>query len=397
MNELAWKELLESYTKELEEKIQEIKDIIDLEEQDREIIIAKANFGVEGKLGNLKRARPDSIVGYVSYLNEYEKLFKELEDLDGEVSKKLNQEKKNKNRLSKSNKKTDAHSKKQKQFTCAECGEIKKGKYKYNKKQKDGQKFCSDNCYYQHYAETCDNCLEKCISSYQGKANGLSQTYYQDGINKTGTLCSKCHQEKLKEEKEQTKKDQEWEENCKRLDRVTDDLIEGMEETIKGEGEDDSDGDDSTDNPVSNSNANTVNKKNQLQSQQSQLLAQIMQLEQNPTNNQAELEAKRKQLKELQNQEKELNKSLPLSTQISILEREIKRLEQQTTRTPAEESLLATKRKQLAELLRKQNSNANNPDQGNRTMLYIGIGTFGLFTLLLIFILARNRQKTKKY
>ncbi|CAG8447729.1 9239_t:CDS:2 [Cetraspora pellucida] len=81
------------------------------------------------------------------------------------------------------------------------------GNYKYNKSKKDGKKFCSDNCFYTHYAETCDNCLEKCVSSYQGKATGYAQTYYQDGVNKTGTLCSKCHQEKLKEAGERANRD----------------------------------------------------------------------------------------------------------------------------------------------------------------------------------------------
>ncbi|CAG8637453.1 10041_t:CDS:1, partial [Ambispora gerdemannii] len=42
-----------------------------------------------------------------------------------------------------------------------------------------------------------------------GKAIGHAQTYYSDGINKTGILCSKCHQEQLKEQAEERKKDQE--------------------------------------------------------------------------------------------------------------------------------------------------------------------------------------------
>src|ERR1043165_9096655 len=113
---------------------------------------------MEGELGNLIRSRPKpSNSGCELYLEEECKvIFKELEDLDSEITKKFNQEiNKNKEK----NKKPNAPSKKQKQFTCAECGEIKKGKYKYHKTKKDNQKFCSDNCFYIYYAETCDNCL----------------------------------------------------------------------------------------------------------------------------------------------------------------------------------------------------------------------------------------------
>src|SRR6266511_3303510 len=74
-------------------------------------------------------------------------------------------------------------------------------------------------------------------------------------------------------------------------------------------------------------------QREKLQSQQSQLLTEIMQLEQNPTTNQTELDSKRKQLSELQNKEKTITKSLLLETQISLLGREIKELENKPTRT----------------------------------------------------------------
>ena len=120
-----------------------------------------------------------------------------------------------------------------------------------------------------------------------------------------------------------------------------------------------------------------------------------MQLEQNPTLNQTELEAKRKQLKELQEQEKELTRSLPINIQIANLQREIKELESKT-RTPAEETLLTEKKKQLSELLdRKNNSNINSNKPSDKTALYIGCGVIGLFALLLVFVLAKNRQKGK--
>ncbi|KLL02181.1 MAG: hypothetical protein MRERV_90c003, partial [Mycoplasmataceae bacterium RV_VA103A] len=95
-------------------------------------------------------------------------------------------------------------------FTCAEClKENYTGNWKYNKNKKDGQKFCSDNCFYRHYAETCDDCQKKCITSYQDKATGYARTYYSDGINKTGTICGNCRNKKLREEKEANR------ENCK--------------------------------------------------------------------------------------------------------------------------------------------------------------------------------------
>jgi len=120
-----------------------------------------------------------------------------------------------------------------------------------------------------------------------------------------------------------------------------------------------------------------------------------MQLEQNPTLNQTELEAKRKQLKELQEQEKELTRSLPINIQIANLQREIKELESKT-RTPAEETLLTEKKKQLSELLDRKNiSNINSNKPSNKTALYIGCGVIGLFALLLVFVLAKNRQKGK--
>ncbi|CAG8568590.1 4150_t:CDS:2 [Ambispora leptoticha] len=92
-----------------------------------------------------------------------------------------------------------------------------------------------------------------------------------------------------------------------------------------------------------------------------QLQSEITQLESNPAKNQAELESKRKKLKELEEKEKQLFKSLPITTQISNLKREIKDLENKSTRTKAEEALLTKKKKQLAELLKKQqDANTNN-------------------------------------
>ncbi|CAH1756452.1 3923_t:CDS:10 [Entrophospora sp. SA101] len=108
--------------------------------------------------------------------------------------------------------------------------------------------------------------------------------------------------------------------------------------------------------------------------EEAQLLTEIMQLEQNATNpqNQAELAAKKQQLTELENKQKELTQSLPITTQIAILEREIKELTNKPTRTATEEALLTSKKQELAELLAKQsNSNTNNAKPSDKTALYI--------------------------
>ncbi|CAG8575009.1 10836_t:CDS:2 [Ambispora leptoticha] len=105
-----------------------------------------------------------------------------------------------------------------------------------------------------------------------------------------------------------------------------------------------------------------------------QLQSEITQLESNPAKNQAELESKRKKLKELQEKEKQLFKSLPITTQISNLKREIKQLENKSTRTKAEEVLLSEKKKALAELLKKQQgANTDNAKPTDKTALYIGL------------------------
>ncbi|CAG8690309.1 14263_t:CDS:2, partial [Ambispora leptoticha] len=103
--------------------------------------------------------------------------------------------------------------------------------------------------------------------------------------------------------------------------------------------------------------------------------SEITQLESNPAKNQAELESKKKRLKELQDQEKQLTASLPLNTQITILQKEIKQLESKSTRTKVEEVLLSEKKKELEELLKKQNnSDTNNAKPTDKTALVIGCG-----------------------
>ncbi|CAG8616801.1 185_t:CDS:2 [Ambispora leptoticha] len=123
-----------------------------------------------------------------------------------------------------------------------------------------------------------------------------------------------------------------------------------------------------------------------------QLQSEITQLESNPAKNQAELESKRKKLKELQDREKTLTKSLPLNTQITILQKEIKQLENKSTRTKAEEALLSEKKKQLEELLKKQQV-ANNAKPTDKTALYIGLAIGAVVLIGLVVILNYPKEK----
>ncbi|CAJ0855592.1 17270_t:CDS:2 [Entrophospora sp. SA101] len=117
--------------------------------------------------------------------------------------------------------------------------------------------------------------------------------------------------------------------------------------------------------------------------QQQQLRSQIRQLETNPTQNQAELAAKKQQLKDLENKQKESDQQLPLTTQITILEREIKELEGKS-RTQAEEALLISKKKELEELLKKQSDSIGKENNYDKTALVIGCGVIGVLLVLMI-------------
>ena len=110
------------------------------------------------------------------------------------------------------------------------------------------------------------------------------------------------------------------------------------------------------------------------------------------------LEEKRKRLKELEEKEKELTKSLPLTTQITNLEREIKELTNKSTRNQTEEALLAAKKKQLEELLKKQDSSNTTAKPSDKTALYIGCGVIAVVLVGLVFILVgRNKKNSNKY
>ncbi|CAI2185954.1 15962_t:CDS:2 [Funneliformis geosporum] len=128
-------------------------------------------------------------------------------------------------------------------------------------------------------------------------------------------------------------------------------------------------------------------------SQQQQLLFEIMQLEQNSTKNQAELDSKKQQLKELGTKSKELIKPLPLDTQITILQKEIQVLTSKSTKTKAEEVLLADKRKELNELLSKKNNlSTTNAKPTDKTALYVGLGVIGVVLIGLVLILKYKKQ-----
>jgi hypothetical protein len=122
-----------------------------------------------------------------------------------------------------------------------------------------------------------------------------------------------------------------------------------------------------------------------------------MQLEQNPTNNQTELDSKKQKLKELQDQEKTLTKSLPTNTQITLLKKEIKDLENKSNKTQTEQALLDSKKKELEELLKKQsNSNATDNKPSDRTGLYVGLGIVGIVLIFGVFIMTIIRKRKLK-
>ncbi|CAG8776967.1 6488_t:CDS:2, partial [Gigaspora margarita] len=119
----------------------------------------------------------------------------------------------------------------------------------------------------------------------------------------------------------------------------------------------------------------------------------ITTLESNPTKTpqqQEDLTKKKAKLKELEEKEKELSKSLPLDIQITNLEREIRELENKSTRTSEEETLLATKKKELVRLLAEQKKNSStgeNNGKSDKTDLYVGVGVVIVVLVGLVLIL----------
>src|SRR5207248_9693803 len=98
-----------------------------------------------------------------------------------------------------------------------------------------------------------------------------------------------------------------------------------------------------------------------------------------------------------ESKEKNLTKLLPINTQITILQKEIQELTNKPAKTKSEERVLDSKKKELAELLKEQNSsNTNAAKPSDKTALYVGCGVVGIFTLLLIFILTKNRKRNKR-
>ncbi|WNE40174.1 MAG: hypothetical protein GBAus27B_000241 [Mycoplasmataceae bacterium] len=289
MESSIFRALLERYTKKIDKELVELKKISDLKERENKVSFALKDH--QKNLDELKRGKPEHISYHEAYipfnLDKYEKKVQELNEYWREVFKESNRIREqgqqgqweNERELRTSccshckaksptnhyiysqktkelkARKRNAYSYKEEllfcsnehfekwhkknYFCCAECSTEKlDGKYKKNKK--DGQKFCSDNCYYRHYAETCDNCLEKCVSSYQDKANGLAKTYYRDAETKTGTLCYKCCQEQLRTETDERKRNKEWEKNSEKLSSNLDDLIDSMVDAVDEKGEENS-------------------------------------------------------------------------------------------------------------------------------------------------------------
>ncbi|CAI2187226.1 8988_t:CDS:2 [Funneliformis geosporum] len=285
------------------------------------------------------------------------------------------------------------------------CGNYRQGNNWQRTDKSDNKKFCSEECFNNHYAEKCDKCQQKV----------LGQTYYNDIANKAGILCSSCHQKREEEERKETEillqgikkkildayntlqkeaeqelsvsffeifdlslvmksksyqANKDMEVNCKfflceqlkekELASELETYVEQIKKEIKKIRETKLVSDKGDKNIPKQFNSSSLDNK-------------IMNLEQNPNPNSQELDSKKQQLKALKTKSKELIKPLPLDTQITILQKEIKALTSKSTKTKAEESILASKKQELEELLKKQKKpNATETNPSNRTALYIG-------------------------
>ena len=91
--------------------------------------------------------------------------------------------------------------------------------------------------------------------------------------------------------------------------------------------------------------------------------------------------------------------SLPLDTQITILQKEIKELNSKSSKSKVEQSILDSKKRELERLLgKKDKGNAvESKDKSNKTALIIGCSVIGILLILSIFIIARTRKKNRKY
>ncbi|CAI2186052.1 16284_t:CDS:2 [Funneliformis geosporum] len=195
MSPYTFRSKVEEYMKKAIKELEKVKKIADIEEQCNKIsfIVRKHKQNLE----ELKQGKPEDISYYENYLpfnlDKYEKKVKELDVYWGEVAGKSNKvrEQKQKEQRNKEYELKTSH--------CAYCKNkpptdryVYKENYtgQYKKSKKDGQKFCSSECFQKNYAENCDKCGEK----------ALGDTYYSDAENKTGTLCSKCNNEYTCEE-----------------------------------------------------------------------------------------------------------------------------------------------------------------------------------------------------
>ena len=79
---------------------------------------------------------------------------------------------------------------------CDECKESRCGNNWQKTDQDDGKRFCSKDCFDKHYAPPCNLCHQKC----------LTNIYYNNPANQTGTICSTCHQKKQEKAKQKADK-----------------------------------------------------------------------------------------------------------------------------------------------------------------------------------------------
>ncbi|CAI2178292.1 15689_t:CDS:2 [Funneliformis geosporum] len=330
-----------SFRTQAREELTEIEKITNLQEQNQ-----KVNSAFEKHSRNLLNAQgllnSHNINGEVSMNDfwDYSGIVNKLKEIKAKY-----EEESNKNDTNSANILNSLN-------YCSECKKTITGQYF----QKDGKKFCSQHCFDEYCL--CDNCARGliCEICYRGvcsecyQPNPENYYYHREKVDNNKFCSEDCFINHYEKELAQEKKIQNHEETLVELKKL------------------------------SKERKDMTNDFNQGLNDYQQLLSEIMQLEQNPTNsNIQELDSKKQQLKALETKSKELIKPLPLDTQITILQKEIKVLESKPTKNPLEEVLLADKKKELAELLKKQsNSHVNNAKPSDKTALYIGLGVIGV-------------------
>ncbi|RHZ37047.1 hypothetical protein [endosymbiont GvMRE of Glomus versiforme] len=177
--------------REIKKDLEKIKKITNLEEKYQKAkffwdkhntneIYAKNHY-ISGELGKLGISFNDTIA-------KYRQLIRELWDLQIETIRELEKQKKSTKPSTKNQSKPKRYKPKpqQENWTCQECfSEIKTGEeYWYHTTKHDNKKFCSEECFSDHYSQTCSNCFKKTLE------------YYPDKQYPSLVYCWDCQQER---------------------------------------------------------------------------------------------------------------------------------------------------------------------------------------------------------